>query len=263
MLSGNAGIEQAYSRDLQRLIGKMIYETEREVNKVFKVDSIGEIGMDASSDVVLRVLVNQLRDKFELLFRDSGKSITDKIISRIDRHSEGMTVSSLEKLSGGLSVKPDFIKGPIKQSLRASTTQNVGLISSIESQYYDQVEGIVMRSIQPGGGGAAQVKQELTKLGLKTSNRGVNIARDQTRKAYNSLNAIRMQQSGIRQFKWRHSGAGKNPRPLHESYHMKIFSLDDPPIIDERTGERGLPGQAINCKCSMQPILTFTKGNAE
>ncbi|RIQ43658.1 phage head morphogenesis protein, partial [Bordetella avium] len=33
---------------------------------------------------------------------------------------------------------------------------------------------------------------------------------------------------------------------------------DNPPIIDKTTGERGLPGQLINCKCRMRPVIDFS-----
>ena len=39
-----------------------------------------------------------------------------------------------------------------------------------------------------------------------------------------------------------------------------IFDFDNLPVIDEKTGERGIPGQAINCKCRMRPIVEFEKG---
>jgi uncharacterized protein with gpF-like domain len=29
------------------------------------------------------------------------------------------------------------------------------------------------------------------------------------------------------------------------------------PVIDPRTGERGIPGQAINCRCVMRPLVEF------
>jgi uncharacterized protein with gpF-like domain len=36
-----------------------------------------------------------------------------------------------------------------------------------------------------------------------------------------------------------------------------VYSFDDPPIIDKNTGERGIPGQAINCRCFMVPVIEF------
>jgi len=81
------------------------------------------------------------------------------------------------------------------------------------------------------------------------------IAHDQTRKAYNNLNRGRMEKLGLKKFKWLHTGGSAHPRKLHQMLNGLVFSFDDPPIIDEKTGERGIPGQAINCRCRMQVVL--------
>lgn len=43
-------------------------------------------------------------------------------------------------------------------------------------------------------------------------------------------------------------------RPEHRKLNGKIFRFDNPPVIDERTGQRGLPGETYNCRCSLTPI---------
>ena len=67
-----------------------------------------------------------------------------------------------------------------------------------------------------------------------------------------------MQGLGVKKFKWLHSMGGKEPRPLHKNVlNGNVYSFDDPPVIDERTGERGLPGVLINCRCRMLPVIEF------
>jgi uncharacterized protein with gpF-like domain len=67
-----------------------------------------------------------------------------------------------------------------------------------------------------------------------------------------------MQKIGIKKFKWRHSGGGAHPRPLHRNVlNGNIYSFDDPPVIDEKTGQRGFPGQLINCRCVMISVIEF------
>ena len=43
-------------------------------------------------------------------------------------------------------------------------------------------------------------------------------------------------------------------RPEHRKLNGKIFRFDNPPIIDERTGQRGLPGETYNCRCGLTVI---------
>jgi SPP1 gp7 family putative phage head morphogenesis protein len=135
----------------------------------------------------------------------------------------------------------------------------VSLIKSIPEEYFAKVAGAVARSISSGNG-----LQDLTAFFAEQdgveARRAKNIAIDQTHKAYNGLNAERMKRQGVGKYEWVHSGGGLHPRPLHQSYHGRIFSFDKPPVIDERTGARGIPGQAINCRCTMVPVIEFEDG---
>ena len=94
-------------------------------------------------------------------------------------------------------------------------------------------------------------------IGETVSERAAFIARDQTSKLTTATNASRMKSAGVTRFRWRHSGGSFDPRVLHLQYDGQEFDLSDPPVIDERTGEKGLPGQAINCRCYMVPIIDF------
>ena len=145
---------------------------------------------------------------------------------------------------------------------------NVDLIKTINANYLEQVKGAVNRSIQNGGGLETLVpnmNKFLKSEAQKTRNKAKNVALDQTRKAYNALNAARMERIGVKKFEWVHSGGGQSPREYHmaaapSGLNGGIFSIDDPPVIDQKTGELGLPGQAINCKCIMRPLIQFDEG---
>ena len=84
-----------------------------------------------------------------------------------------------------------------------------------------------------------------------------NVALDQTRKAYQSMNAERMRAAGVKSFEWIHSGGGQKPRPDHVAMSGNVYRYDNLPVIDKRTGERGIPGQAPNCRCTARPVLDF------
>lgn len=58
------------------------------------------------------------------------------------------------------------------------------------------------------------------------------------------------QAMGATSFKWGRSSS-KEKRELHKTYYDKIFRFDEPPIIDEKSGIKGLPRQIWNCKCHM------------
>ena len=71
------------------------------------------------------------------------------------------------------------------------------------------------------------------------------------------MNRVRLQKLGVHKYMWHHSRGSLHPRKLHEKYDGQIFEFDNPPIIDEKTGERGGPGQLVNCHCFAAPVVTF------
>lgn len=57
---------------------------------------------------------------------------------------------------------------------------------------------------------------------------------------------VTYQKMGFEYFKWSTIIDGKE-RELHKELNGQIFRYDNPPVIDERTGQTGLPGQTYNC----------------
>lgn len=80
------------------------------------------------------------------------------------------------------------------------------------------------------------------------------LARNETAIATTSYLEAKYKEEGITEFKW-HTNLDGRERPLHKELHNQVFRFDNPPIIDERTGEKGLPGETYNCRCAMSPVI--------
>lgn len=80
-----------------------------------------------------------------------------------------------------------------------------------------------------------------------------SLARNESAIASTSYLVAKYKAEGFTTFKW-HTNIDGRERPLHKELNGQIFRFDNPPIIDERTGERGLPSQTYNCRCSFSPI---------
>ncbi len=80
------------------------------------------------------------------------------------------------------------------------------------------------------------------------------LARQETKLLVSEYRKNRFQQMGVTRYIWRTVLDGRE-RPLHKEHNGKIFSWSNPPIIDDRTGERGNPGEAYNCRCIAIPVL--------
>ena len=246
----NTTVRSKYRKDLERLSSFVISETEKEVARYLRGEAAKEFYTgDASVASQLRIRFSKLFKFLDKIIKDKAKLYANRMVNRTDKESS----HSLNKSVEGLVFKPAVDTDEFKSLIAA----NVDLITSMNSDYLENIKGVMERSIQKGGLEISQkeIKESLRKEALKIKNKAKNVALDQTRKANTSLTQVKMTRSGIKKFQWIHSGGGQNPRSLHKNVlNGKIYEIDNPPVIDRKTGERGLPAQAINCKCIMRPI---------
>lgn len=228
-------------------------EYERQIRSLYR--SFG--AMDASLASQLKILLASLGDKWAGRFATASADIVERMVGRVDTAANTSLNASLKELSGGLTIKTPKMPEGLRDRMIAATAENVALIKSIPTEYAQRIQSTVMVSLQTGGQGAADIFDDIEHIGAVTSKRAELIAKDQTSKITTAMNAERAQSAGVKEFEWLHSGGGAEPRELHEAMNGKIYRYDDPPIIDLRTGERGLPGQLINCRCVARPILNF------
>ena len=258
-LPAPVGIGTRYNAEMQALVSEMLRETEREVRKLFEspVAVESHVMTDASISSQARILINALQTTFSLKFAQRSKPLAERMVSQATAASATAVKRSLKSLSAGMALPTASLKtGPLAEIIKASVAENVGLIRSIPEKYLDNVRGAVMRSITTGNG-LQDLVPFMEKQAGQTKRSAKNTALDQTRKAYQSMNAERMKAAGVKSFEWIHSGGGQKPRPDHVAMSGNVYRYDDLPVIDERTGERGIPGQAPNCRCTSRPVLDF------
>lgn len=269
-LNYNASQQAKYQKSLLSLVRQMTRETKAQIRELYKSETAQEYieqqrqaATDASMTSKAKKVMSALMAKFEQLFAQKAKPLAETMETGAEQVSKSTLHNSLEELTGGLSLKTGVVPKGMEEVAQAIVAENVSLIKSIPEQYFTQVTGAVMRSITQGGGSAEIMKQIRRQDGI-TERRARNIALDQTRKAYNSINKQRMQAVGIKKFKWIHSGGGQHPRKSHQAMSGNVYSFDDLPIINleqvsagYESPVRGIPGQAINCKCTMTPVIEF------
>lgn len=258
-LNPNAASEDRYYIRLRRLILQMTTDTESQVRKLYaKPVAQAYFAQDDTMSAQAKLVMARLVEKFQGIFDIASTPYAARMTAEQSASSASSLEASLKKLSGGLTLKTSIISGDLKDILAATIQENVALIKSIPSQYFTQIEGAVMRSITTGNG-EADLVPFLKKYEGVTIKRARIIARDQTRKAFANLNAARMQKIGIDEYEWLHSAGGQKPRKLHQRMSGEKYSLSNPPVIDEKTGQRGKPGDLINCRCRMVPIIKFNE----
>lgn len=269
-LKPSAAAAMRYEREMDRLITQMAKEYEREIAKLYRRISGAALDgaiatMDDNMGSESRILMNWLGEKWATRFRRASRDLVDRLVRQTDRAAGAQLGESLRELSGLTSIRVPKLPGALSERLTAATAENVALIRSIPEQYHYKVAGTLLRSIQDAGwtdteGVYQTALKEIRQAGISTHKRASLIARLETAKLTSMIQTERMKSVGVRRFTWRHSGGGAEPRQLHKEYDGQVFDLDNPPIVDERTGERGLPGTTFNCRCFMVPVLEFEGG---
>lgn len=270
-------LEQEYRRELRKITDAMLKEVSvamvdewRAGKKSFALDS-------AYSDIDQRL--GKLRKKFQRIFDEQGEEMAKRMVMRQFRYSRALfnrimgKIMPEDKNAPRMTLKGSAIPRETEQVIKASILENVSLIRSIEDKYFEQITGAITRSMQSGGS-IKQLKEEILKYNGMTKRRADNIALDQTRKAYMSINLRNMADAGIKQAQWLHSGGGQTVREYHfrkwdgvsgkNDGHPNgldgfIFDISRPPVIQEAKGKqqeiRGFPAQLPNCRCVLKAII--------
>jgi uncharacterized protein with gpF-like domain len=262
-----ATIGVKYDRAVRQIMKNVMAITQREVKEIFQTsEAIEFYAEDASFTVEANKTLDAMISRLQGQVLTSARRAATTMVNATNKSSQRALAMSLKELSGGVTLDPSKLGGDIPEMLQASIASNVDLITSISNAYLSKVSDAVNRSILFGRGLQDLVPFMQEQRGI-TLRHARNIALDQTRKAYNALNEVRMEQVGISQFEWLHSGGGQKPRKFHIDRFPKglnggIYDLKDPPVIDPKTGERGLPSYLPNCKCRMIPVIVLDDGKS-
>lgn len=258
MLPYSGPIQMRYAAALRDVVGQLTRETKRDLIAAFKSPdgNIQNVAMDASIADLMNKVIDGLLRKFTVLFDAAATRITANMMTETWGASTRALDRSLKDTAARVTITPNEVT---QQLMDAASQESVALIKRVPAEYLPKVQGDVMRSITSGNGLQDLVPQ-LDERNVKIKNWATNVARDQTRKAYSTVNRVRMESAGVKKFRWIHSGGGNEPREHHlkqwpAGLNNGVFSFDDPPVIDERTGETGFPAQLPYCGCTMQPVI--------
>lgn len=266
-LNYNLSQQLRYVRALRKITVEMTTEVRKTIMALFRTKHSKDYfkiqknaATDASITSKAKKLMNKLTRKYTQLFKQKAPTLAENMLNGSLQTSETVLKTSLKQLSGGLTLNTGAYPAGMEDAVKALIEENVALIKSIPVEYLDDIQGAVMRSISAGEG-PDDLLEKIRHYAGVTERRVKNIALDQTKKAYGSINKMRMQAIGVKKFEWVHSGGGQHPRESHMALDGQIFSFDDLPLKGEEGFVKGqYPGQAINCSCTMTPVIEFEDG---
>lgn len=245
VVRGNAGIQAWYRRKLEQAVTEMHQSFVYWLAAEYRATGLAR---DDSPSARMRAETSRLGRRWQKVFDKLADSMSKRLADRVLAHSDSALRNGLQ--GQGLTVK--FTMTPaMNDAYRAVIGEQVGLIKSIASQHLTEVEGLVMRSVARGRDLGTLTKELQARYGV-TKRRAALIARTTNNQATATLQAARQRDIGITHGIWKHSHAGKVPRPSHVKANGERFDLSKGLYLD---GEWIMPGQLINCKCGWVPEI--------
>ena len=244
----NAGIEIAYRKKLQALIAEMDNSVVYWLRAAYWANE-PVMAQDRTPADELRDAIRKLAKRWQKNFDEAAPALADYFSQAVAARSSGALMAILKK--AGFTVK--FKMTPAMRDIMAATVgQQVSLIKS-PSQYFTNIEGLVMRSVQTGRD-LAQLTKDLQEQFGVTHRRAAFIARDQNKKATALMTRARQDELGITEAIWVHSGAGKHPRPTHVAMNGTKYDVNKG-MWDPAVKRWICPGEEINCRCFSRPVI--------
>lgn len=268
-------ISNLYARDIAMQIKLMVrdYGVLLGIYKDKRGQLVGDDDVWITTEIEKRF--KKLGKKWQQEFEKFAEGKSKEVIAKILKQTDLQLKSTLQDyLSAQYFVLiGQTVPKPMRIMMKAQVAENVALIKSIPEEFKRRIEGAVYRAIT-GSGTMKQLRDEIHKYGNMSLRRAKLISSDQTTKIFNVLSIQRMKQVGITKYRWVHTGRGKTHRPYHKAkwdgksglrdgnpngLNGFIFSTEKPPVIDKKTGQRGLPGELPFCHCEVAPVIVFEK----
>lgn len=242
-----------YNAELQRIVKSI----QQEINKAI-VPQLKHLAPDYTADSWVDTITSTIALLRQRLSGDNFKRFAERLATNFITDINTRKIQTMGKMFGAFGIDIMTNNKQITDFLQASIAENVQLITSVQSQYLDRVETLVLNSMRAGLRPSAIQQQLQDQFGV-TENRARMIARDQTSKAANGLARKRMQASGIEFFQWITS-KDERVRSRHSRiankitmYGLGIYRWNDLPLDDK--GQPIAPGDDYQCRCIARPVL--------
>lgn len=195
-------------------------------------------------------------------FLDELQANWAEAVDTMTFHDEVMTVlddagNEIQKVFKRINVITPELSEEDKQEIARTYTNNMDYyIKNFGDERIpymrQQVQELVLN-----GNRFSEVEKMLNREFNVWGNKAKFLAQNETNIMLAELKKVEYQKQGFDMFIWRTITDGRE-RDLHRHLNGHVFRYDEPPIIDTRTGQRGLPGQTYNCRCTAIPYTENT-----
>lgn len=220
----------------------------------------------AKGSTALREKITKLKDELELVdIKELDKAIKEERTPQDTEEQKNALTAELKQTKEELREyeketqknapeQPKFVGDETSAEIAQNYTYNM----KFWVQKWSKNEITKMRqdvvAFMEKGARRDTVEQYFQKRWKIAENKARFLARNECGLATTAIQLSLFKRLGATHFKWLRS-TSKEKRELHKTYYGKVFPIDNPPIIDEETGQRGYPKQIYNCSCGMAPAI--------
>lgn len=257
----NLGLEREYRRKLLELVDEMYAsvtwwigaEYRRQLPRIMEYDGKAKDASPAAD--LMKALRRRLR-QWQRRFDEKSDMLAEWFARQAEKSASAAVAASVAGATGqtvaGVAVEFQMTRA-MNNALASIIFENTSLIRSLPQKAFLEIEGLVMRGARTGYD-AGRLTEELQKRFGVTRRRAEFISRDQMNKATEALSRVRMQELGIAEAVWIHSGTPKQPRPTHLKFNGQPFELDKG-LYDADAHRYVQPGELPNCYCTKRPLI--------
>jgi uncharacterized protein with gpF-like domain len=227
-----------------------------------KAEKLVSYATDASITETVEQKIAMLRRRWDARFA----KLSEKFTSQLVNYSKGATARGLNRTlkDAGLkqTIKVNSMSQRTRDIISAASAESTKMIKTISTEYMDSASSALNYSVTQQSANLSELKSffnDSLKNQYRThKNKAKNLALDQTTNIFNSLTYERMRDASMTKYIWRHRSGSQNPREYHKNVlNGQTFDINDPPVIDQKTGQKGNPGQTFHCGCYPELVVNF------
>lgn len=253
-IPASAGLEARYRRRLQLLLRDMAIDIRKRLKRVYRPAknclTMDAMAMDDDPVIALRTVMRYLSRRWQRRFDNMAKDIAEMFATRAQADLDFAFRRRLREAGFTVRFQPTE---RMVSAYRAVVAENVSLIRSIPQQFLKDVEGAVWRSALKGGAQYELSKEISAKYGV-SARRAAFIASDQSNKARTTFDDARRTELGIKFAVWKHSHAGKTPRPTHVALDGTKYEIAKG-AWDSAVQKYIQPGYLPRCRCTSRAVI--------
>lgn len=236
-------------------ISRILIKMGAKFNKVTKTYDIARsmLSMEvlsaiATGAVLAETVRKQLLDfldsfNIEMYMPDLKKILDvplDEIVEDLDEQQE-------HSIKEAMKIVPEFNEAN-REFLKQNYIENVEYsVKNFTEKQVDKLREMVEYNAYYGYSKNNNLIDRIQREFDITRNRAKFIANQETSLLTAKLNEMRLKEVGITHYKWS-SSHDERVRDTHKDLDGKIFSFDDPPIVNKK-GDRKNPGEDFGCRC--------------